>query len=141
MIRLDGTSIYITQDIYLAKLKFNEYKLDKSFYVVGNEQEHHFQVLFEILKRLGFNNNGLKHISYGLVMLPEGRMKSREGTIVDADDIIEKVQTLVKKELNSREKLGKKELEIRSLKIALSAIKHMLLKVDAKKNMLFNPKE
>ncbi len=141
LLRMDGTSIYITQDIYLAKLKFEEYKLGKSIYVVGNEQEHHFQVLFEILKRLGFNREGLKHLSHGMVNLPEGKLKSREGTSVDADDFIEKVRLLVKKELESREKLPKKELESRSLKIALSAIKHMLLKVDAKKNMLFNPKE
>jgi len=141
LLRLDGTSVYITQDIYLAKLKFEEYKLNKSIYVVANEQEYHFQVLFEILKRLNFDTSGLRHLSYGMVTLPEGRMKSREGTIVDADDLIEKVQTLIKKELESREKLAKKELESRSLKITLSAIKHMLLKVDAKKNMLFNPKE
>lgn len=141
LLRLDGTSVYITQDIYLAKLKFEEYKLDKSIYVVGNEQEYHFSVLFEILKKLDFDTSKLKHLAHGLVNLPEGKLKSREGTTVDADDMIEKVQSLVKKELNSREKLGKKELESRSLKIALSAIKHMLLKVDAKKNMLFNPKE
>lgn len=141
LMRLDGTSIYITQDIYLAKLKMKEYKLDKSFYVVGNEQEHHFQVLFEILKRLGLRTDGMKHISYGMVALPEGKMKSREGVVVDADDIIEKVQALVKKELASREKISKKELESRSLKIGLAAIKYMLLRVDSKKNMLFNPKE
>jgi len=141
LLRLDGTSIYITQDIYLAKLKFEEYKLDKSIYVVGNEQEHHFNVLFKILEILGFDIKRLKHLSYGMVNLPEGKMKSREGTVVDADDFIDKIQELVKKELNSREKLTKRELEARSLKIALSAIKHMLLKVDTKKNMLFNPKE
>ncbi|MFH1365218.1 MAG: arginine--tRNA ligase [archaeon] len=141
LLRLDGTSVYITQDIYLAKLKFDEFKLDKSICVVGNEQEYHFQVLFDVLKKIGFENKGLKHLSHGMVNLPEGKMKSREGTSVDADDLIEKVQTLVKKELSSREKISKKELEARSLKIALSAIKHMLLKVDSKKNMLFNPKE
>jgi len=141
LIRLDGTSVYITQDIYLAKLKNEEYKLDKSIYVVGNEQEYHFNVLFEILKRLKWNTEGLKHLSYGMVNLPEGKLKSREGTAVDGDDLIEKVQALVKKELSSREKLLKKKLEARSLKITLSAIKHMLLKVDARKNMLFNPKE
>ena len=141
LLRMDGTSIYITQDIYLAKLKFDEFKLNRSIYVVGNEQEYHFNVLFEILNRLGFKKGGLRHLSYGMVNLPEGKMKSREGTVVDADDLIEKVQELVKKELNSREKLSKKELEERSIKIALSAIKYMLLKVDSKKNMLFNPKE
>lgn len=141
LLRMDGTSVYITQDIYLAKLKLEEFNLTKSIYVVGNEQEYHFNVLFEILKRLKFDTSKLKHLSHGLVNLPEGRLKSREGTKVDADDIIEKVQDLVKKELISREKLSKKELEERSLKIALSAIKHMLLRVDAKKNMFFNPKE
>lgn len=141
LLRMDGTSIYITQDIYLAKLKFEEFHLDKSIYIVGNEQDYHFQVLFEILKRLGFNNEGLKHLAHGFVNVPEGKLKSREGTKVDGDDLIEKVQELVKKELNSREKLSKKELENRSIKIALSAIKYFLLKVDSKKNMLFNPKE
>ncbi len=141
LLRADTTSVYITQDIYLAKLKFDKFKLKKSIYVVGNEQEYHFNVLFAILKKLGFNYGGLKHLSYGMVELPEGRMKSREGTIVDADDLIEEVQNLVKKELNSRHKLPKKEFESRSLKIAISAIKYLLLKVDIKKNMIFNPKE
>jgi len=142
LLRQDGTSVYITQDIYLAMLRFNEYKLNRLLYVVGNEQEYHFNVLFEILKRLGFESSEmLKHLSYGMVNLPEGKMKSREGTIVDADDLIEDVQKLVKKELEKRYKLSKKELENRSLKIALSAIKYFLLKVDARKNMLFNPKE
>jgi len=141
LLRMDGTSVYITQDIYLANLKIKEFKLNKSICVVANEQDYHFQVLFEVLKKLNLYNEGLKHLSYGMVNIPSGRMKSREGTVVDGDDLIEKVQELVKKELNSREKLSERELEKRSLKIALSAIKHMLLKVDAKKNMLFNPKE
>jgi len=141
LLRADGTSIYMTQDLYLAKLKYNKYKIDKSIYIVGNEQDYHFKVLFIILKKLGFNFDGLKHLSYGMVNLPEGRMKSREGNVVDADDLIEKVQKLVKKELESRDKLSKKQLEERSLKIALAAIKYILLKVDTKKDMLFNPKE
>ena len=141
LIRPDGTTIYITQDIYLAILKKQEFNLDKSIYVVANEQEYHFKVLFTILEKLGFKSKNLIHLSYGLVNLPEGRMKSREGTIVDADDLIEKIQNLVKKELNSREKLLKEELEKRSLVIALSSIKYFLLKVDIKKNMVFNPKE
>lgn len=142
LLRPDQTSLYITQDLYLAKLKFDQFKLNNSIYITGNEQEYHFNVLFTILKKLGFNfSNNLHHLSYGMVVLPHGKMKSREGIIVDADDLIENVQELVKKELQSREKLSKKELELRSLKIALAAIKYLLLKVDIKKNMLFNPKE
>jgi arginyl-tRNA synthetase len=141
LLRGDGTSIYMTQDLYLAKLKQEKYKIDKSIYVVGNEQNYHFQVLFAILKKLGFDLNGLKHLSYGMVNLPEGRMKSREGTIVDADDLIDEVQNLVKKELKSRDKLPEKELEQKSLKIALAAIRYILLRVDTKKDMIFNPKE
>ena len=141
LLRADGTSIYITQDLYLAKLKYKKYKMNKSIYVVGNEQNYHFEVLFAILKKLGFNFDGLKHLSYGMVNLPEGKMKSREGTVVDADDLIEDVQKLVKKELESRYKLSKRQLEERSLKIALAAIKYILLKVDTKKDMVFNPKE
>ena len=128
LLRGDGTSIYMTQDLYLAKLKQKAYKVDKSIYVVGNEQNYHFQVLFTLLKKLGFDLNGLKHLSYGMVNLPEGRMKSREGTVVDADDLINEVQKLVKKELKSRDKISKKELEEKSLKIALAAIKYILLK-------------
>jgi arginyl-tRNA synthetase len=141
LLRQDGTSIYIVQDLALAKIKFDKYKLDKSFYVVANEQEYHFKVLFSILEKLGFKNKELKHISYGMVNLPEGRMKSREGTVVDADELIESVRLMAAKELEKREKLSKNELEKRSLIIALAAIKYMLLKVDIKKNMLFNPKE
>lgn len=141
LLRGDGTSIYMTQDLYLAKLKQKAYKIDKSIYVVGNEQNYHFQVLFTLLKKLGFNTDELKHLSYGMVNLPEGRMKSREGTIVDADDLIKEVQNLVKKELKSRDKLSKKQLEDKSLNIALAAIKYILLRVDTKKDMVFNPKE
>ncbi len=140
LLRMDGTSVYMTQDLYLAKLKFEKYKLDKSIYIVGNEQNYHFDVLFVLLKKLGFEKE-MRHLSYGMVNLPEGKMKSREGTVVDADDIIEKVQELVKKELKSKSKLSKRELEKRSLIIALAAIKYMLLKVDTKKDMIFNPKE
>ncbi len=141
LLRKDGTSLYIVQDIYLAKLKQEEYKISKSIYVVGNEQEYHFKVLFTILSKLGFDYKNLKHLSYGMVNLPEGKMKSREGTVIDADNLIKEVRDLVKKELISREKISKKELELRSLKIALAAIKYFLLKIDAKKDMLFNPKK
>ena len=142
LLRSDGTSIYITQDIYLAKLRYKEYHFDKLIYVVGNEQDYHFNVLFELLNKLGvLNEEKLKHLSYGMVNLPEGKMKSREGTIVDADDLIEDVQTLVKKELKKREKLSERELEKRSLKIALGAIKYFLLKTDIRKNIIFDPKK
>ena len=141
LLRPDGTSVYITQDIYLAKLKLDKFKLTKSFYVVGNEQEYHFEVLFKILEKLGFNSKGLKHLSHGMVNLPAGKLKSREGTKVDGDDLIEKVQELVKKELHKREKLSKRELESRSLKIALASIKYFLLRIGIKKNMVFNPEE
>ncbi len=142
VLRADGTSIYITQDLYLAKLKFDELKIDSSIYVVGNEQDYHFNVLAVILKKLGFNfADKIKHLSYGMVVLPEGRMKSREGKVVDADDLIEEIQNLAKKELSSREKILKKELESRSLKIALASIKYFLLKTDINKDMLFNPEE
>ncbi len=140
LLRIDGTSVYITQDLYLAILKFQKYKLNKSIYVVGNEQNHHFKVLDALLKKIGFKQN-ITHLSYGMVNLPEGKMKSREGTVVDADDLIDKLQKMVKKSLTSRAKLSKKELDRRSLIIALSAIKYMLLRVDTKKNMTFNPKE
>jgi len=141
LLRRDGTALYIVQDMALAKMKFQDYKLDKSLYVVGSEQEYHFKVLFSILQQLGFKNKDMKHISYGLVNLPHGRMKSREGTVVDADDIIEEVRVLAEKELKKREKLKSPELKKRSLAIALAAIKYLLLKIDIKKTMLFNPKE
>ncbi len=141
LLRKDGTSVYITQDIALAELKFSNYRLDKSIHVVGSEQEHYFKTLFSILEKLNHSKDKFKHLSHGMVNLPEGKMKSREGNVVDADDIIEKVQELIKKELTSRKKLPKTELERRSLKIALAAIKYMLLKVDTKKDMVFNPKE
>ncbi len=142
VLRADGTSIYITQDLYLAKLKFDELKINKSIYIVGNEQDYHFNVLIAILKKLKFNfANKIKHLSYGMVFLPEGRMKSREGKVVDADDLIEEVQNLAKRELVSRSKLSEIELESRSLKIALASIKYFLLKTDINKDMLFNPEE
>jgi arginyl-tRNA synthetase len=142
LLRADGTSLYMTQDIYLAKKKFEDYDLEESIYVTGNEQEYHFKVLFYILDKLNIaDKNKLKHLSYGMVNLPDGRMKSREGTVVDADDLIDNLQELVKKELKKRNKLSKKELEKRSLKIALAAIKYFLLKVDVKKDMAFNPRE
>ena len=142
LMRADGTSIYITQDLYLAKLKDDEYHLDGSIYVVGNEQEYHFKVLFLILKKLGYKfAENLKHLSYGMVVLPEGKMKSREGTVVDADDLMDEVNALARKELEARYQLPAEELTRRSHKIAMAAINYTLLKVDVFKNMVFNPQE
>ncbi|MEK6847958.1 MAG: arginine--tRNA ligase [Nanoarchaeota archaeon] len=143
LLRKDGTALYIVQDIALAKIKFDNYKLDKSLYIVGSEQEYHFRVLFTILEKLGFKNKEMEHISYGMVNLPSGRMKSREGTVVDADYLIAQVSELAEKELKKKEKgkISKPELEKRSLAITLAAIKYLLLKIDIKKTMLFNPKE
>lgn len=142
LLRADGTAVYITQDLYLAKLKNDKYKLDGSLYVVGSEQEYHFKVLFLILKKLGFKfAKNLKHLSYGMVMLPEGKMKSREGTVVDADDLIEEVRRLAEAELKKRYQLPMKELKSRGLKIALAAIKYHLLRPDVNKTITFNPKE
>lgn len=142
LLRADGTSIYITQDIYLAILRSKKYNLDGSIYVVGNEQIFHFQVLFALLKKLGFKSaNNLRHLAYGMIRLPEGKMKSREGTVVDADDLIKKIKDLTKQELINRHNLKDKELNFRSLKIALSAIKYSLLKSDILKDMTFNPKD
>ena len=141
VLRADGTSIYITQDLALAKLKA-EKNIDGSIYVTGNEQDYHFKVLFLILKKLGFKfADNLKHLSYGMVGLPEGKMKSREGNVVDADELMDEVQNLAREELEKRQKLPKRELEKRASKIALSAIKYHFLKTDIFKNMVFDPKE
>ena len=142
LMRADGTSIYITQDLYLAKLKDDEYHLDGSIYVVGNEQEYHFNILFLVLKKLGFKfADNLHHLNYGMVVLPEGKMKSREGTVVDADDLIGEIETLAGKELALRYELPEEELKFRGRRIAMAAINYTLLKVDVFKNMTFNPKE
>jgi len=140
LLRADGTSVYIVFDLALAKAKEVDFHPNKSIIVTGNEQIYHFNVLFEVLKMLGFKQKNY-HLSHGMVNLPEGKMKSREGTIVDADDLIEKIQDMVKKEISKRGKLSKAELESRSLKITLAAIKYFILKVDAKRDMIFNPKE
>lgn len=142
VLRADGTSLYITQDLYLAKKKFDDYKLDESVYVTANEQDYQFKALFKILEKLNYLfAHKLKHVSYGLVNLPEGRMKSREGTVIDADDLIKQIQELAKENIEEKEKLSKKEINKRSLQISLAAIKYFLLKVDKSKNMVFNPKE
>jgi arginyl-tRNA synthetase len=142
LLRSDGTSLYIVQDIALAKIKFDKYNLDESYYVVGNEQNYHFKVLFSILEKIGFKNKKLEHISHGMVNLPKGKMKSREGIVVDADDLIKNITSMAEKKIKEREpKIKKSELEERSKIIALGAIKYFLLKVDIKKDMLFNPEE
>jgi arginyl-tRNA synthetase len=140
--RKDGTSIYITNDLALVPHKFSHYKIDKSIWVVASEQNLYFQQLFEIFKRLGYGwVKNCKHLSYGMVFLPEGKMKSREGKVIDADDLIEEMKLLAIKELEKRHKLNKKEKEKRALKIALAAIKYFFLKIDIVKDMVFNPEE
>ncbi len=145
LLRSDGTAVYITQDIGTAVARQNDYKFDKCIYVVGNEQNYHFQVLKAILKKMGFNwADGLIHFSYGMVELPEGKMKSREGTVVDADDLIEEmIQTAreVSLELGKLEGFTQTEKKEIFRKVGLGALKYFILKVDPKKNMLFNPAE
>ncbi len=142
LLRSDGTSVYIVQDLYLAVLKNKEFAYDRSLYVVGNEQEFHFAVLKAIFKKLGYAiADKIHHLSYGMVELPEGRMKSREGTVVDADDLIHETAGLAAEEVRTRYQLEETEIKERSLKIALAAIKYQLLRVDIGKNMLFDPKK
>ena len=145
LLRSDGTSVYITQDLGTAERRFSEYKLDSHVYVVGDEQNYHFQVLKLILAKLGFAwADQIYHLSYGMVELPEGKMKSREGTVVDADDLIEKMYEEAKATSEEAGKLdGLTEAEKDSLyrMVGLSALKYFIIKVDPKKKMLFNPKE
>ena len=143
--RADGTSVYITQDIGTAILKYQDFKMDKSIYVVGNEQDYHFKVLALILKRLDEPHaDAVYHMSYGMVDLPEGKMKSREGTVVDADDLMEEVVSEAKKqteELGKTEGMNEDELNTLYETIGIGALKYFLLRVDAKKRMLFDPNE
>lgn len=145
LLRSDGTSVYMTQDIGTAKLRFDDYKIDKMVYVVGNEQNYHFQVLSVLLDKLGFDwGKGLYHFSYGMVELPHGKMKSREGTVVDADDLMAEMIEVARKtseELGKLEGYTEEELAETYKTIALGALKYFMLKVDPKKNMLFNPEE
>ena len=145
LLRKDGTSVYMTQDIGTAKTRFNDYHIDKMIYVVGNEQNYHFQVLSILLDRLGFEwGKDLMHYSYGMVELPEGKMKSREGTVVDADDLIADMIATAREMSKERGKLeGYTEEEANATFriLALGALKYFILKVDPKKNMTFNPKE
>ena len=145
VLRGDGTSVYITQDLGTAERRFNTYKLDSHVYVVGNEQDYHFQVLKLILKKLGFGwADQIYHLSYGMVELPEGKMKSREGTVVDADDLIQSMYEEAKKTSEESGKLADlsdEEKEALYHMIGLGALKYFIIKVDPKKTMLFNPKE
>ncbi len=145
LLRSDGTAVYMTQDLGTAVNRHNEFKFDKNIYVVGNEQNYHFQVLKALLKRMGYKwADGLIHFSYGMVELPEGRMKSREGTIVDADDLIKEMQMTAKEvslELGKLSDFSDEEQEDIFRKIGMGALKYYILKVDPKKNMTFNPAE
>lgn len=145
LLRGDGTSVYMTQDLGTAEQRYNEYKFDELIYVVGDEQNYHFKVLKLILKKLGFDwSDAIYHLSYGMVELPEGKMKSREGTVVDADDLIEKMYQTAKETSLELGKLGgipEQEQERLFEMIGLGALKYFILKVDPKKTMLFDPKE
>ncbi len=143
LLRGDGTSIYITQDLYLAILRKKEYNFDKLIYVVANEQNHHFKTLFTLLKLFGYKwADKLYHLNYGLVHLESGRLKSREGNIVDADDTIEITKNLALEEINKRYKdLSQKEKESRAMQIAMSAIRYFFLKIDRLKDLTFIPQE
>ncbi|WP_342647972.1 arginine--tRNA ligase [Mucilaginibacter sp. CSA2-8R] len=145
VLRGDGTSVYITQDLGTAQLKYNDFGMDESIYVVGNEQDYHFKVLFLILQKLGKNwAQGLYHLSYGMVDLPSGKMKSREGTVVDADDLMDSMVETAEEYFDKQEKkldLTEEEKQVLFPVIGLGALKYFLLKVDAKKRLLFDPNE
>lgn len=146
LLRADGTSVYMTQDIGTAQMRFADYPIDKMIYVVGNEQNYHFQVLSILLDRLGFKwGKDLVHFSYGMVELPNGKMKSREGTVVDADDLvasmIENAKTLSEDKVNKLEGITEEEKNEIARIVGMGALKYFILKVDARKNMLFNPEE
>lgn len=146
LLRSDGTSVYMTQDIGTAKLRFNDYPIDKMIYVVGNEQNYHFQVLSILLDKLGFEwGKSLVHFSYGMVELPNGKMKSREGTVVDADDLVAEMinsaRTMSEDKINKLTDISEEEAKEIARIVGLGALKYFILKVDARKNMLFNPEE
>ena len=146
LLRSDGTSVYMTQDIGTAKLRFRDYPIDKMVYVVGNEQEYHFKVLSILLDRLGFPfGKELVHFSYGMVELPNGKMKSREGTVVDADELMDKMisdaKEISKDKVNTLQGITEDEANEIARKVGLGALKYFILKVDPRKNMLFNPAE
>ena len=145
LLRSDGTSVYITQDIGTAKMRFDEYPIDKMVYVVGNEQEYHFKVLSLLLDRLGYAfGKGLVHFSYGMVELPEGKMKSREGTVVDADDLMDEMiataRSIAEEQGKAKDMTPEEASEV-ARRVGLGSLKYFILKVDPRKNMTFNPKE
>ena len=145
LLRSDGTSVYMTQDLGTAERRFEEYSLDELIYVVGNEQNYHFQALKLILKKLGFDwSDSIYHLSYGMVELPEGKMKSREGTVVDADDLLEKMYNTAKEtslELGKLDDMSEAEQDELFRMLSLGALKYFIIKVDPRKTMLFDPKE
>ncbi|MDY6121910.1 MAG: arginine--tRNA ligase [Porphyromonas sp.] len=145
LLRADGTSVYMTQDIGTAKMRFADYPIDKMVYVVGNEQDYHFKVLSILLDKLGFAfGKGLVHFSYGMVELPEGKMKSREGTVVDADDLMDEMiaaAATIAREMGKGAEMSDEEAAEVARKVGLGALKYFILKVDPRKNMTFNPKE
>ena len=146
LLRKDGTSVYMTQDIGTAEMRFSDFPIDKMIYVVGNEQNYHFQVLSILLDRLGFKwGKDLVHFSYGMVELPNGKMKSREGTVVDADDLIAQMISDAYKtsedKVNKLEGITEEEKKEIARIVGMGALKYFILKVDARKNMLFNPEE
>jgi len=146
LLRSDGTSVYMTQDIGTADMRFRDYPIDKMIYVVGNEQNYHFQVLSILLDRLGFKwGKELVHFSYGMVELPNGKMKSREGTVVDADDLIATMiadaTRLSEDKVNKLQDISEEEKAEIARIVGMGALKYFILKVDARKNMLFNPEE
>jgi arginyl-tRNA synthetase len=145
LLRSDDTSVYITQDLGTAQQRVDEYNIEQMIYVVGNEQNYHFQVLKLILKKLGFEwADSIHHLSYGMVELPEGKMKSREGTVVDADDLIDMMISTARemsKELGKLDALSDSEADSVCRMVGLGALKYFILKVDPKKTMLFDPKE
>ncbi|RYX91201.1 arginine--tRNA ligase, partial [bacterium] len=141
LLRKDGTSVYMTQDIGTAFLKYEDYKMDKSVYVVGSEQDYHFQVLFKSLELLGFESyQGCHHLSYGMIYLPEGKMKSREGKVVDADDLIDQMKERAKEEIVSRNRpFEADELDQISNIVGLGALKFYILQFSAKSDFTFDP--
>lgn len=145
LLRADGTSVYMTQDIGTAKLRFDDFPINKMIYVVGNEQNYHFQVLSILLDKLGFEfGKGLVHFSYGMVELPEGKMKSREGTVVDADDLMSEMVNTAREislELGKLDEMTPEEADNISRIVGMGSLKYFILKVDPRKNMTFNPKE
>ncbi|MFX0120765.1 MAG: arginine--tRNA ligase [Promethearchaeota archaeon] len=142
LLRADGTSVYITQDLYLAKKKYDDFNYTKSIYVIGSEQNYHLNVLFQILKMMKFEfAEGCYHLSHGMISLPEGKMKSREGTVVDADDLIDELIEMAKAEIISRKQISESEIDKIAVEIAMAALKFFLLKWVASKDFVFQPKE